>query len=131
MEWLGFSKRQAKKDEYMTTRATSASTGPGNPPKRRKPASIEDKRFQKERTQRTTCCDECRKFKSGNVAGAFNHRKNMPQAGERKAAWERGDWNATWYCTGCYMQYYNLSYADVSIMLGFHDRATKKARFVR
>ena len=32
----------------------------------------------------------------------------MPPTEERAAAWERGDWDATWYCTKCYMRYYKL-----------------------
>ena len=51
-------------------------------------------------------------------------------AEEREAAWERGDWDATWYCTECYMRYYDLEdYAAVCNMLGFTGRAAKKARY--
>ena len=105
MEYLGFSKRQSRKDQFMSARAVSASTGLANPPKARKPASIADTRFEKKRELRQTRCDECNELKSGNEAGAFCHRQNMPPAGERKAAWECGDWDASWYCTECYMRY--------------------------
>ena len=44
-------------------------------------------------------------------------------------ALECGDWNATWYCTDCYMKYYNCSYVAVCDMLGFSDRAEKKAKY--
>ena len=54
----------------------------------------------------------------------------MPLVAEREAAWERGDWDATWYCTECYMRYYNFSYEAVIDMLGFTERAAKKARYV-
>ena len=70
-------------------------------------------------------------MKGGNKAGAFWHRQNMPPAGERKAAWARGDWDATWYCTECYMLYYNCSYEAVCDMLGFSGRAGKKARYAK
>ena len=40
--------------------------------------------------------------------------------GDRKAAWEYGDWDASWYCIECYMRYYKLDdYAAVGDMLGF------------
>ena len=131
MEYLGFSKRQSGKDQFMSARAVSASTGPANPPKARKPASIADTRFEKKRELRQTRCDQCNELKGGNEAGAFCHRQNMPPAGERKAAWECGDWDATWYCTECYMLYYNCSYGAVCDMLGFTGRAGKKARYAK
>ena len=131
MEYLGFSKRQSRKDQFMSARAVSASTGPANPPKARKPASIADTRFEKKRELRQTRCDQCNELKGGNEAGAFCHRQNMPPAGERKAAWECGDWDATWYCTECYMLYYNCSYGAVCDMLGFTGRAGKKARYAK
>jgi len=80
MEYLGFSKRQSRKDQFMSTRAVSASTGPANPPKARKPASIADTRFEKKRELRKTRCDQCNELKGGNEAGAFCHRQNMPLA---------------------------------------------------
>ena len=46
-----------------------------------------------------------------------------------KAAWDRGDWHATWYCTECYMLYYNCSYGAVCDILGFSERGAKKARY--
>ena len=128
MQYLGFSTRQSRKDQFMSARAVSASTGPTNPPKARKPASIADTRFEQKRTQRQTYCDHCNHLKVGNQAGAFYHRENMPPAGEREAAWERGDWDASWYCIECYMRYYNYSYAAVCEMLNFTGRAGKKAR---
>ena len=129
MEYLGFNERQSRKDQFMSARAASASTGPANPPKARKPAGIRDTRFEKKRELRQTRCDQCNKVKGGNAAGAFCHRENMPAAGERKAAWERGDWDATWYCTECYMVYYDCSYEEICAMLGFTGRAAKKARY--
>ena len=100
-------------------------------PKARKPASIADTRFEQKREQRQTCCDQCNHLKVGNQAGAFYHRQNMPPAGERQAAWERGDWDASWYCTECYMRYYNYSYEAVCEKLGFTGRAGKKARYAK
>merc|ERR1712023_245654 len=131
MEYLGFSKRQSRKDQFMSARAVSASTGPTNPAKARKPASIADTRFEQKREQRQTCCDHCNHLKVGNQAGAFYHRDNMPPAGEREAAWERGDWDASWYCIECYRRYYKSSYAAVREMLGFTERAEKKARYAK
>ena len=129
MEHLGFSKRQSRKDQFRRPRAVSASTGPANPSKARKPASIADTRFQKQRELRQIRCDHCEQLKGGNAAGAFFHRKNAPCAEEREAAWERGDWDATWYCTECYMLCYDRSYEDVCNILGFARRETKKARY--
>ena len=128
MEYLGFTARQDQKDQFMRARAAGASTRPANPSKPRKPASIKDARFEKKRELRTTRCDQCGELRGGNDAGAFSHRQNMPPAGERKVAWERGDWDATWYCTECYMVYYNCSHRTVCDMLGFTERAMKKAR---
>ena len=116
----------------MSARAVSASTGPANPPKARKPASIADGRFEKRREQRQIRCDHCNHLKIGNEAGAFYHRENMPTSGERQSAWERGDWNASWYCIECYMRYYGLDdYAKVREKLGFIERAGKKARYAK
>ena len=100
-------------------------------PKARKPASIADTRFEQKREQRQTCCDQCNHLKVGNQAGAFYHRDDMPPAGERKAAWERGDWDASWYCIDCYRRHYKSSYAAVREMLGFTERAEKKARYAK
>ena len=131
MERLGFSKRQTLKDQFRRARAASASTGTANPLQARNPASIADTRFEKQREQRQIRCDHCEQLKGGNAAGAFCHRKNMPPAGERQAAWERGDWDATWYCTECYMLYYDRSYEDVCNILGFAGRDAKKARYAK
>ena len=130
MEYLGFTQRQSRKDQFMSARAASASAGPAHPPKPRKPASITDGRFESKRALRKARCDECNKVKGGNEAGAFCYRQDMPPTDEREAAWERGDWDATWYCTECYMRYYDLEdYAAVHNMLGFTERAVKKARY--
>ena len=131
MEYLGFSKRQSRKDPAMSARAVSASTGPAHPPNARKPAIIEDTRFEKERELRKIRCDRCYKLKVGNEAGAFWDRADMPAAGSRKAAWERGAWDASWYCTDCYMRYYNCSQQEVYRRLGFTERDRKKARFAQ
>ena len=95
------------------------------------PASIADRRFEPKRTLRTARCDQCNEWKRGNEAGTFCYRQNMPPTEKREAAWERGDWDVTWYCTECYMQYYNCSYAEVCEMLGFTGRAGKKARYAK
>ena len=109
---------------------TSASTDSALPPKLRTPASIADTRFEKKREMRKARCSQCGELKGGNASGAFCHRKTMPLAAERKAAWECGDWGATWYCTECYMRYYNFSYEAVIDMLGFTEGAAKTARYV-
>ena len=131
MERLGFTKRQSLKDEVLPARAASASTGPANPTQARNPASIADTRFEKQREQRQIRCDDCKQLKGGNAAGAFYHRKNAPCADDREEAWKRGEWDATWYCTECYMLYYNCSYGAVCDMLGFTGRAGKKARYAK
>ena len=131
MQFLGFSKQQSGKDPWMSARASSSSTGPANPPKASKPAIIKDSRFGKERELRKIICDGCYKVKVGNEAGAFWDREAMPVAGARGAAWERGAWDASWYCTDCYMLYYNCSHEAVYQRLGFTERAGKKARFAK
>ena len=131
MEYLGFSNQQSRKAPSMRARAASASTGPANPSKARKPAVIKDTRFGKERELREIICDGCYKLKVGNEAGAFWDREGMPAAGARQAAWERGAWDASWYCTDCYMLYYDCSYEAVYHKLGFTERAGKKARFAK
>ena len=131
MQFLGFTKQQSEKDPWMSACASSSSTGPANPPKASKPAIIKDTRFGKEREQRKIICDGCYKLKVGNEAGAFWDREGMPAAGARQAAWERGAWDASWYCTDCYMLYYDCSYQAVYHKLGFTERAGKKARFAK
>jgi hypothetical protein len=129
MEYLGFSKRQSQKDQFMRAHAASASTDPANAPRPRKPTTIEDTRFLRERGLRETRCGECGDLFRGNEAGAYWHRKKMPRAGEREAAWERGDWDATWYCIECYMEYYDCPHKAILDWLGFTGRAAKKARY--
>ena len=131
MQFLGFRKQQSGKDPWMSARASSSSTGPENPPKASKPAIITDSRFGKQRELRKIICDGCYQEKVGNEAGAFWDREAMPVAGARKAAWERGAWDASWYCTDCYMLYYNCSHEAVYQRLGFTERAGKKARFAK
>ena len=104
------------------------------PPTFRSPASIRDTRFAKRRQLRKARCAQCDELKGGN-AFAFCHRQNMPPAGEGKVAWERGDWDAIWYCTECYMKLYFDDLPDdyskhkaVCEMLGLTGRAAKKAR---
>ena len=86
----------------MSARAAGASTRPPIASRPRKPANIIDTRFGKKRDKRQTSCDQCGEWKSGNEAGAFVHRQDMPLAGERKVAWEEGNWDAAWYCIECY-----------------------------
>ena len=124
---MGFTTRQAQKDKFMAARAVSSFTCPARSPKPRSPSIITDNRFEKSRALRRTCGDDCGEFKVGNEAGAFYYRENMPLAGERKAAWERGEWNATWYCVDCYKKYYGWSHLEACERLGFRDRAVRKA----
>ena len=131
MQLLGFTKQQSGKDPCTSARAYSFSTGPANPPKASKPAIIEDSRFGKDRELRRIICDWCYELKVGNEAGAFWDREAMPVAGARQAAWERGAWDASWYCIDCYVLYYNCSYEAVYHKLGFSKRAQKKARFAK
>ena len=110
-------------------RAASVSTGPANPPNPRIPARIVDSRFVKSRVERQYRCDNCNKKKGGNRAGAFLYIKDAPPPVDREQAWERGDWDATWHCTACYMLHYKCSYREVSLILGFTERDAKKARY--
>ena len=54
-----------------------------------------------------TCCGRCGHLKGGNEAGALCRGRNLPPVGERQAAWERGDWDASCYCIDCFMRYYD------------------------
>ena len=117
MERLGFTTRQAQKNKFMAACVATL----------RRPGFIYDTRFDKTRATRQTVCDGCKELRCGNAAGAFYYRVGMPVAGERKAAWERGDWDATWYCVHCYMKLYGCSHWTVCEWLGFHERASKKA----
>ena len=65
MVHLGFSKRQDQKDQFICARAAGASTRPPIPSKQRKPASIMDARFEKQRDKRKTRCDQRGDLKSG------------------------------------------------------------------
>ena len=113
MYYLGFSKRQSDKEHFMSTRAVSAFRAAANPHNARNPPTITDTRFAKESQFRQIRCCGCREVNCGNGAGAFCHRQNMPPAGKRKEAWEGGLWDATWYCTDCYMKYYKQSREEV------------------
>ena len=115
---------------YKPPETKTPATQTPKTPKAKKPARIDDTRFAKERELRHTRCDECKQMKGGNEAGAFCYRENMPAAGEREAAWVRGEWDASWYCTQCYMLYWKCSYEEVRDRLNFSERAGKKARFV-
>ena len=121
--------RLSQKDQFMSARAASASTSPKNPPKPRTPARIADTRYEIKRELRKERCDHCHELESGNAAGAFWHRQNTPTAGEREAAWERGEWDANWYCADCHMEYHSCSYERVCDMLGLTRRNAKNARY--
>jgi hypothetical protein len=78
--------------------AAPAATGQAAP---RRPSKIIDSRFDKRRCDRAICCDGCRYWYRGNAVGAFCHTRGMPTTLFRRAAWERGEWDATWYCIEC------------------------------
>ena len=130
MEYFGFTRRQAQKEEFMSTRAASASAGPAHPRKPRKPATITDQRFETRRAQRVVVCDDCGGVKRGNDAGSFWQWRNMLPTGERRVAWERGDFDARWYCIECYRRFWGLrNHEDVYHWLNWSSRARKKACF--
>ena len=126
---LGFTQRQSKKDEFMRARAARASIRISRPPNPSKPATIEDARFEHAIGLGPVRCDHCKALKRGNAAGAFWCRKNMPRTSGREAAWRCGAWDATWFCTECYMMYYQCDYAMVCDKLKFTERAAKKRAF--
>ena len=139
---------QAKKNRNKITKKPSAgqsesgeraqpSAGQADSGKRKIPPTVTDLRFLKERGHRQYRCDneECpdryKKMKKGHDAGAFYHRKNLPKAGNRKSAWESGEWDATWYCTQCYMSWWDCTKEQVMVKLKFAPRAEKKAKYVQ
>ena len=75
----------------------------------RRPKRIIDSRFEKGRCVRVVCCDECGNWYQGNAVGTFCDTVDMPAPELRRAAWERGDWDASWWCIECYADYLQCS----------------------
>ena len=96
---------------------------------RPRPIEIVDSRFEKGRSDRAIRCDGCRVWHRGNVVGTFWWRRGMPSAGLRRAAWERGDWDASWYCIPCCAKYWDCSDCEVRAFLGFSARQAQKDKF--
>ena len=71
-----------------------------------------------------TCFGRCGHLKGGNEAGALCRGRNLPPVGERQAAWERGDWDATCYC---HIASCGIMTAS-AVVTGSCDRAAKKAK---
>ena len=100
--------------------ADDAAEGPvADAAPRRRPMEISDSRFERNRAARVICCDECRYWYRDNGVGTFWHTRGMPNAEFRKAAWERGDWDASWYCIECCAKYWECSKKEVMESLGF------------
>jgi len=98
---------------------------------RRIPNQISDTRFDKERRHRGIRCDGCRELKQGNAVGTFaalSRRWLAPAC--RREAWERGEWNASWYCVECYADYWECELEEVKDYLGFSRRRIEKEEFM-
>ena len=90
------------------------------------PTEIEDSRFEKVRCDRHIRCDGCRLWYRGNAVGTFWWRRGMPSAASRRAAWARGDWDASWYCIPCCARYWDCSDCEANAFLGFSARNALK-----
>ena len=128
-EHLGFTQRRFKKEQFMRARAEAHGIGTDPTPQPRRPARIEDTRFDKRRAHRWVCCDGCQHWYQGNEVGAHCHREHMQPTAGRKTAWERGEWDATWYCIGCYQEHFDCSRSEVLNWLGFSLRDIRKALY--
>ena len=74
-------------------------------------------------------CDECSYWFTGNAVGAFRHTGDMPAVEFRREAWERGDWDASWYCIQCYAEHWNCTEKEVMVNLGFSKRQDQKNQY--
>ena len=96
----------------------------------RRPMKIIDSRFEKGRCARSICCDNCHDWYHGNAVGTFWHTQNMPAPACRRAAWERGHWDATWYCKKCCAEYWHCSKEQVMDYLGFSKSESGNHHFM-
>ena len=102
-------------------------------PRERAPPQCNDKRFEYHRNQRWAFCDACDTKKNEGeflcVAGPrkedFEHEGStrvnysLPPAFTRKLAWEKGEFDATWWCVKCYAKKWDATPEDVRQMLGW------------
>ena len=95
----------------------------------RRPREIIDSRFEKGRAARAVRCDSCVEWHRGNSVGTFWHTEGMLRPHLRKAAWEQGGWDASWYCIHCVAEHWNCSDQDVMEHLGFSQRQAKKDQY--
>ena len=110
-------------DSFSALRANASWT---MRPTGRWPAEIEDSRFEKVRCERHIRCDGCRLWYRGNAVGTFWWTRGMPSPASRRAAWARGDWDASWYCIPCCARYWDCSDCEVRAFLRFSARNALK-----
>ena len=74
----------------------------------RRPAVITDDRLGQKKKSRQIICDRCKKtlvYKGQTVCHLGNFIHAPPKTAisllDRVKAWERGEWNATYYCVEC------------------------------
>ena len=96
----------------------------------RRPMEIRDLRFEKGRLRRDILCDGCGFQFRGNAVGAFYDTERMPSPEFRRPAWERGEWDASWYCIGCFADFWHCSQERVMERLGFTTRQAQKNKFM-
>ena len=89
----------------------------------------DDTRFGKEKALRQICCDGCGDWFHGDNVGAFLVSPTVLVI-RRKAAWQAGYWDATWYCLACHRRPRETD-DDVMARKGFTDRMQKKARYAK
>ena len=67
----------------------------------------------------------------GNGVGAFWHASYAPAAEFRREAWERGEWDASWYCIDCYAEHWACSEAQAREYFGFTARQARKNQYMQ
>ena len=87
--------------------------------------------FEKNRDERVYRCDRCGlRFKGGSV-GRFCHVDPIPAAKFREAEWERGKWNATWFCISCHAEVLDRTEEQIMTDFGFRRRTEGRHAWVR
>ena len=105
-------------------------------PVHRRPTKVLDNRFAYERIKRWVYCDGCGTKCNHNYKGDFflaaqrhyhkhfhlsydEHMFALPLSARREELWEKGSFDARWYCIKCYGKTWQMNPGYVAEMLGF------------
>ena len=108
-------------------------------PVHRQPKVVSDNRFEMERKERWVYCDGCGTECNHNYKGDFflaaqrhyhkhfflsydEHMFALPLAAKRAELWEKGSFDARWYCIQCYGKEWQMNTGKVAEVLGFTAR---------